>query len=143
MPEKFTWKMLNVKNKPNSREGHTARLLCYDKTTNEDLGWCYIEGWLYGCALMGLSNLDGLAGVPEEAFPSFKKFLKNTKVTLDGDAGSPHYHDYTAKRYMFTVSYAYGKFLDKLMTESEKIVEFENLAHKSAPNKMYFLTLGN
>lgn len=142
MPE-YLWKLKNVQQKPNSRCGNTARLVCYTQD-GEELGWCYIEGWLYGCALMGLSQLSGLGGVPLEAWDSFTQFLRNTKVTLGGETENSYYHNYTSKRYMFTTAHeGGGTFYQKLLKESKKQCEFENLTHSSSINNLYFLTLGN
>lgn len=136
---KYTWKLENVQKKPNAREGRTATLRCY-AVDGDELGWCYVEGWLYGCALMGLSSISTLSSVPAEAFDSFKDFLTKLTVSLNVDCV---YSQYTAKRYMFTIASppSCGVAL-RLMEASDKITEFKNLAHSSPVNKMYFLTLG-
>lgn len=143
MTKKYTWKLENVEDKPNAREGRTAVLRCYDEG-NDLLGWCYVEGWLYGCALMGLSSISSLASVPSDAFDSFKDFLLKLSVTLNVDDESG-YNQYKAKRYMFTIASASmsgSGVAARLIEASDKITEFKNWAHSSSMNKMYFLNLG-
>lgn len=136
----FTWKLENVQDKPNSREGRTAKLCCYRDDNKELMGWVYVEGWLYGCALMGLSQLNGLSCVPVSEFSNFRKFLKKLSVTLGVD--SAHYNKFTAGRYMFTTAACWlGDFGEKLVKESELVKEFENLAHTSPENKLYFFNV--
>jgi hypothetical protein len=136
----YIWNIENRAKKPNSRNGCTAVLYCEDVHDNRR-GACYVEGWLYGCALMGLSNLAGLSDVPVEAWPSFREFLTKLSVYLNDPAQEPT--TYYPRRFMFTLAGAYaGKFADKLVQESELVVAFDNWAHASAKNKMYFLNLG-
>lgn len=132
----ITWKLENIQNKPNSREGRTAKLCCYDGGTL--LGWCYVESWLYGCALMGLSQLSNLNHIPVEEFPNFRKFLKNLSVTMGMESC---YNMYTAGRYMFTTADTCFGFSQKLIQESELVKSFENLAHPSSMNKLHFFNV--
>jgi hypothetical protein len=136
----FKWDIEKRAIKPNSRQGRTAVLFCVDTDTGERLGHCYVETWLYGCALGGLSNLNSLGSVPLEAFDSFKKFLTSLSCSMNDE--EVVYHTYKCKRYMFTVASMPGNFGKHMAANSELVKEFENWAHTSATNKMYFLNLG-
>lgn len=131
------WKLENIQDKPNSREGRTAKLCAYDAHGMQK-GWCYVEGWLYGCGLMGLHHLSTLAPIDVSEFPNFRNFLKHLSVTLDQTS---MYNCYTAGRYMFTVAGQSSGFVHQLVVESELVKSFENLAHTSPTNQMYFLNV--
>ncbi len=139
----FVWSIENVQTKPNSSFGATGKLVC--SQDGGPLGWCFIEGWLYGCALGGLSNLSSLQDIHVDAFPSLVNFLKECPGTLN-NTNNPdlpsYYNQYKPKRFMFTVGgYWLSPILKKMIENSTLVTTFENWSHHSAPNKMYFLNV--
>lgn len=135
----YTWELRNKQDKPNSNQSTTAELwLIRD---GQDANFCYVETWLYGCCLSGLSKLDNLNYLPAEAFPSLRKFLST--LTCKMNQPDKMYNNYISKRFMFTTTTGSSKFglKEELIKNSVLITSFENWCHNSSENQMYFLNL--